>query len=232
VNRVLMRLPDDEQRRLRPHLEPVRMTPDTTLCDLGTVAKYAYFPLAGAVSLRALTPDGHSVELAAIGRDSLVGIPHLLHRMPAPYQSIVRAGGEAHRLRADVFVSEFHRGATFHQGVLLALHGLFVQITQAAVCHRFHTLSQRLARTLLTGRDNTGCDILEFTQESLALQLGTSRTTVSAAATHLQDRGVIRLRHGRIRIVNTPGLQRAACECYDAVRAELLTINTRTCGPR
>ena len=33
----------------------------------------------------------------------------------------------------------------------------------------------------------------------------------------LQDRGLIRTRRGRVEILDRPGLERAACECYAAV---------------
>jgi hypothetical protein len=47
--------------------------------------------------------------------------------------------------------------------------------------------------------------------------LGGRRETVTVAAGHLQDAGLIHYTRGRLRIVNRRGLESAACECYRAV---------------
>jgi len=232
MNRVLMRLADDEQRRLRPHLESVRLARGTSLCAVNTVARHAYFPVTGLVSIVALTREGNSLEVAAIGREGIVGLPHMLHAAPAPYASTVQLNGEAYRLRADLFVSEFGRAAGLHDGVLHALRELVVQISQSAVCHRFHSVTQRLARSLLTSRDGTDADTLELTQEVLALRLGAARTGISVAAARLQDRGLIRIRHGRIRILNRPALERASCECYHIVKSQIGHGQSRSASGR
>ncbi|TMJ18137.1 MAG: winged helix-turn-helix domain-containing protein, partial [Alphaproteobacteria bacterium] len=51
----------------------------------------------------------------------------------------------------------------------------------------------------------------------LAEMLGVQRTTVSTVARALQDHGLIRYRRGTIRILDRPGIEARACECYEAV---------------
>ena len=48
--------------------------------------------------------------------------------------------------------------------------------------------------------------------------LGVQRTTVTAVARTLQDKGLIRYRRGIVDIVDREGLSQAACECYDVIR--------------
>lgn len=217
-NRVLTQLPAEEKRRLEAHLEVVHLVPGTQLEQIGARAEYAYFPVTAVVSLRSLTKDGGSVEIATVGDEGVVGLPHLIDRIAASHDAVVQVRGDACRVRADVFVTEYLRAPALQHSVLTALRTLLAQTSQAAVCHRFHRVPQRLARALLLRRDRSLTDTFRLTQEALALQLGSSRAAVSAAETTLQDRGVIRLRHGRITVLNRSALEHAACECYAALK--------------
>jgi Mn-dependent DtxR family transcriptional regulator len=59
-----------------------------------------------------------------------------------------------------------------------------------------------------------------MTQELIANMLGGRRESITVAAAHLQDAGLIRYSRGHIRILDRKGLERAACECYRVVRVE------------
>jgi hypothetical protein len=50
--------------------------------------------------------------------------------------------------------------------------------------------------------------------------LGVGRQAVNEAARALQDAGLIRYSRGSVAILDRPGLEAAACECYALVRAE------------
>jgi Mn-dependent DtxR family transcriptional regulator len=50
--------------------------------------------------------------------------------------------------------------------------------------------------------------------------LGVNRGSASEAAGALQRAGLISYRRGRIIILNRPGLEAAACECYRIVKGE------------
>jgi CRP-like cAMP-binding protein len=127
---------------------------------------------------------------------------------------MVLVSGSAWRMKADILRAEFRRGAALHDLLLQYTHGLLAQVSQSAVCHRFHTSSQRLSRWLLMACDRVDSDTLELTQDSLACVLGIQRTYVNAAALELQNADLIRYRHGKITILNGKRLERAACECY------------------
>ncbi|MDQ2667356.1 MAG: helix-turn-helix domain-containing protein [Gemmatimonadota bacterium] len=93
------------------------------------------------------------------------------------------------------------------------------QVSQSAACNRVHEIEERCARWLLMTHDRVdGADEFSLKQEFLAVMLGVRRAGVTLAAGNLQERGFIRYRRGRIRVVNRAGLEGAACECYAIVR--------------
>ena len=161
--------------------------------------------------------DGYAAEVAAIGNEGLVGLAAIFPGRTGCYQSLVQLPGDAYRLRAEVFQSEFERAGSFRLAVMIHLQAVLDQIVQSGACNRFHTTRQRLCRWLLMSQDRTQSDTFSVTQEFIALTLGADRKRVSTAAATLQDAGMIRQRHGKIRILNRRGLEACACECYHVV---------------
>jgi hypothetical protein len=73
---------------------------------------------------------------------------------------------------------------------------------------------------LLQAQDQVaGMDTIPFTQEFLSNMLGVRRSTVTVAASALQEAGSIRYSRGRIHIVDRPLLEETSCECYVAISA-------------
>ena len=52
------------------------------------------------------------------------------------------------------------------------------------------------------------------------MMLGVQRTGVTAAAGALQRAGLIRYKHGHVRIIDRRGLTRRSCECYGISKKE------------
>jgi Mn-dependent DtxR family transcriptional regulator len=81
-------------------------------------------------------------------------------------------------------------------------------------------VDQQFCRWLLLTLDRLrGSDIV-MTQELLATILGIRRASVTVAAGNLQNDGLIRYERGRISVLDRPGLERRACECYAVVKTE------------
>jgi CRP-like cAMP-binding protein len=100
-----------------------------------------------------------------------------------------------------------------------------LQAAQSTACNTLHRAEQRLCRWLLLTQDRLGgSEVVPLTQEHLAIMLGVQRTTITAVASGLQERGVIAYARGKINILDRPALERCACECYQAIRkgAELM----------
>ena len=82
-------------------------------------------------------------------------------------------------------------------------------------------MAQRLARWLLLTHDRVDANEFPLTHEFVSQMLGVRRATVTEALGTLQQTGAIRSARGRITIVDRPGLEAAACECYRIVRDEM-----------
>ena len=59
-----------------------------------------------------------------------------------------------------------------------------------------------------------------MTQELIANMLGVRREGVTEAALKLQKLDLIRYSRGRITVLDRPGLEERACECYAVVKKE------------
>ena len=66
--------------------------------------------------------------------------------------------------------------------------------------------------------DQAEHNTVELTQEYLAQILGVRRSTVTVVAGTLQHAGLIQYRRGVIKVLDRPGLEAAACECYRIIR--------------
>lgn len=230
-NAMLASLTTDEWRRLSPYAERVSFHKGQILHDSGDVPRHGYFPGSGMFSVLASTEAGLVVQVATISQGEFAGVP-AISRSPAPSQVVVTIPGEGYRIRAEPLRQEFQRCATFHTAVLKLVDRLLLESAQAVVCHRYHSVRERLARWLLDARDCTGVDVIELTQERIAELLAIPRSAISATTAAFQDRGWIRQRHGRIQILRRSGIETLACECYHVLRRAEPPTRTSIDGER
>jgi CRP-like cAMP-binding protein len=219
-NRLLAALPREEYARLLPSLERVRLPQGKVLSDAGDLISYAYFPLGGIVSFLSITEDGEIIEVAIVGNEGMVGIPLILRKSVTPYRTVMRAPAEVMKMRAEVLKRELNRGGLLQELLLRYTHAFLAQVSQSAVCNRFHNVEARLCRWLLAARDRLKSNSLHLTQEFISEMLGAPRTSVTTAALNLQSAGVISYRRGHITVLDQRALERAACECYWIIRKE------------
>jgi CRP-like cAMP-binding protein len=220
-NTLLSRLPRPDYDRLRASLKPMQLPKDRTLFEAGDSVRHLYFLTGGMVSLLAATEEGATVQVAMAGSEGLLGVPALLGINAMPYRVVVQLPGMALRASVTALAPEFSRGGPLHDAALRYLHTLITQITQSALCNRYHTIEERLCRWLLISRDCVRSDVLALTQESLAHMIGAQRTGVTAAAAALRRAGLVSYTHGRIRLLDIQGLEKDCCECYRVISREL-----------
>lgn len=220
-NRLLDALPAGELEPIRSALVPTALRAGATVSSPGSPGAGLFFPVSGVISVLAQTAEGESVEVALAGRDGMVGAFEALGHTQPPFTARVQVGGEALRLPVDLF-----RQRMDECGELLdVMHGylqcLMIQVSQSAVCNRFHTAEQRLARWLLTTARASGCDTFELTHDALAQMIGSPRSAISGAASALRDAGLVDYTRGRLTMRDTCGLEQVACECFRVVESAL-----------
>lgn len=220
-NFLLAALPEQDYRRLHPHLELFPLPLGWAVCESGSKLGHVYFPTTSIVSLLYITEDGASAEIAITGNDGLVGFPILMGGETTPIRASVASAGYAYRLKADIFRRELSQGGQLKQLALLYMQALITQMSQTAVCNRHHTLDQQLCRWLLLNLDRLPSNQLEMTQELIANMLGVRREGVTEAAGKLQEAGLIKYSRGRITVIDRLRLEQRSCECYAVVKNEV-----------
>ena len=68
-NRLLAALPASDLDLLRPELEVIALDQDAVISRAGDAIEYVFFPHSGAISLMIEMADGHTVAIAAVGRE-------------------------------------------------------------------------------------------------------------------------------------------------------------------
>ncbi len=218
ANRLLAALSSRDFAILEPHLEPVVLPRGKVLFEPGDEVTTTYFPCHRTMaSLLIVTRDGREVEAATIGREGAVGGIVSEGHKPAFGRAVVQVGGDALAISTSHLEAAKTGSARFGDLFSRYADALLAQMMQSVACNALHRTEERCARWLLATHDRAGDKMIHLTQESLAEMLGVQRTTVTAVTGVLQDRGLIRTHRGRVEVLDRPGLERAACECYRAV---------------
>jgi CRP-like cAMP-binding protein len=219
-NHLLAALPADELARLLPHLELVPMPLAAVLYESGTQMRHVYFPTTAIVSLLYVMEDGASAEIAVVGNEGIVGVSLFMGGETTTSRAVVQSAGEAYRLKGQLLKDEFYRAGPMQHLLLRFTQALLTQMAQTAVCNRHHSLDQQLCRWLLLTLDRLTSNELTMTQELIANMLGVRREGVTEAAGNLQKVGLINYHRGHITVIDRPGLEARACECYAVVKQE------------
>lgn len=219
-NRLLAILTEDERSRLLSESISVRLKKRTILYYAGDIIKFCYFPVSGMISVLSTTESGKSLILDVVGNEGFVTAAALLQPPVAPYEVMTQIETRALRIKSEVLREEFKLGGNFQQLIMNYLHRLISQITQSALCHRFHTVEQRFASWLLLSSERIQSDEFSLQQECISQMLGVPRTSVSMTANPLLQRGIISYSRGRIEIVDRRKLEQVSCECYRMIKQE------------
>lgn len=219
-NGFLSALSAEDYDLLGPHLHSVDLPHEAVLVEAGKTLEHAYFPHSGVISLVVDLGRGEHVQVAMIGRDSLLGTPAAMGHPDALNTAVVLLAGAASVLELGRLRTAADQSAGIR--AMLTRHGMavYAQVQQNAACNAAHPVESRLSRCLLQTHDLSGDVRLLLTQEVLARMIGARRNSVSLAATALQQANVIHYSRGHIQINNLDGLRRTACDCYATVKAQ------------
>ncbi|MBD2464690.1 Crp/Fnr family transcriptional regulator [Oscillatoria sp. FACHB-1407] len=221
TNFILDSLPPVEHEWLQPKLREVYLQQNDILYRVGEPIQDVYFPTTCLLSWTKSTEMGELVEVSITGYEGVAGMILLLNETISPWQTDVQLAGKAFKLSTEDFINALGRSPVLHQRVAAFASLKMVQISQSALCNRFHSLEERLCRWLLSAQDHSNTSEFLLTREILAGMIGAGRPAVSLATTILQSAGLIRTTRGSITILNREGMEEAACECYQVFKGAL-----------
>lgn len=219
-NRLLRALPRVVLRRLMPDVELVNLKLGEVIYESFQTIEWIYFPTTAIASMLYVLENKASAEIAIVGNEGMLGIFLFMSGHNSPSHAVVQIAGQAYRVKAAHFKSEFYRAGSLFTLLLHYTQALITQMTQTAVCNRHHSLDQQLCRWLLLSLDRAPGDELVMTHKLISAMLGVRRVGVTVAAGKLQDAGLIQYTRGTIKVLNRAGLEDLVCECYPVVCKE------------
>jgi CRP-like cAMP-binding protein len=217
-NKVLLAMPDNEYKLMRPDLAYIDLPHHLSLHEPTQRIEFVYFPNRGMVSQVVVTKDGRTVEVGVVGNEGYVGAGLAVGLSRSSVREIIQIAGDGFRMLGNA-LERILQSAPQLQVILNRHTGLQgMQVAQTAACNRLHDIQQRLSRWLLMTQDRVGSGVLPITHDFVATMMGTDRSTVTLAASVLQEKRIIEYVRGAVKIVNRRKLQESACECYDVIR--------------
>jgi CRP-like cAMP-binding protein len=217
-NSLLEALPAEDHARVAPHLIQVELERGRLLYDPGDNIDLVYFPHDGVISLMTLMENGAAIESTTIGPEGALGLMAAVAPRQSLSRAIVQTPLRASRIAADRLHEAWEKSPALRSLVDRHTEALYGHAIQSVACNALHSVEARFCRWLLTCHDRISSDTVALTQEFLADMLGVQRTTVTAVARSLQEKGVIRYRRGVVDIIDRAGLQALTCECYGVIR--------------
>jgi CRP-like cAMP-binding protein len=218
TNRLLGAMETASRKRIDAHLEPIELKLGAVLCEAGGHLKHAYFPQGNVLSLLTVLENGSAIETANIGREGAFGLFAAMYSRVSFNRCLVQLEGAMVRCPIEFLRSEFERSEQVRDLFVSYSETLLSQVQQTAACNAMHTTEERMCRWLLTMHDRADGEALPYTHEFLSSMLGANRKSVTVAALSMQSAGLISYRRGQIQVLDRPGLEKAACECYAIVK--------------
>jgi CRP-like cAMP-binding protein len=214
-NAFVHALPEAERGRLIMMSTPVTLELGAALLEPGERIDLCYFPLTSVISLVTVMEDGESIEAGLVGREGMAGFDALLGEAMTPWRHVVQMAGDALCIPVDRLLADHKVLAALRPLATRYQTALYWLATLTIACNRFHRVDQRAARWLLMLNDRDDDDLVEATHEFLSQMLGVRRQSVTEALGRLEEQRLLRQEgHGKLRLIDRPGLEELACECY------------------
>ena len=224
-NQLLAALINTEYQHLVPHLERVDMVLGDVIYFQGGNIEHVYFPETSAVSLISTMESGSTTEVGLVGREGMLGLTVFLGGALMPEEAQVQMAGSAMRMKASILRDELKMGSPLQMLLLRYTRSFLLLISQSVACSQHHSLEQRYARWLLMMHNYAESDTLRLTHEMISSMIGTRRAGVTVASLALKERNLIDAGRGWVKVLDRPGLEAVACECYAIIQDEFSRLH-------
>jgi CRP-like cAMP-binding protein len=232
-NALLAALEPEHQEWLQNRGQIQSLEGDVCLQHLGEPVEQVFFPLTAVLTVCAGTVEGERVSVATVGPEGGLGLLEACGSRHAHESVEVLLPGAVLRLNASAFRTLHGASPALRTALHRYTESTLAEARLGIACNALHTVEMRLCKVLLELSDRFH-DPLFLTQEALSHLLGVQRTTVAAAMSALQKRGVVRSRRGKVQILDAEALDAAACGCRQTLAFALREIQSSTapvCDP-
>jgi len=212
VNQIIGSIPEKEYQFFEKNLKLVSLDKDQILFDTGQSPSHVYYPVGAVISMINDMPDGSSVETHMLGKSCMVGVGAV--GFPSFYRAKVRTSGLAYRLPMHCLRTAWAQCPAYVQNAQKAMQRILMQLSQAVVCSKKHTVDQQLVRWILLTLDNTLSPTIAMTQQEMSDLLGYRREAISLAMHKLSETGLISKSRGEFTVISREKLEAASCDCY------------------
>lgn len=217
TNALLAKLNPEDYLALMTHAKIVPLKVHQRVYRQDQDVRAVYFPLTALISVLVTSDGAPQMEMAVIGREGVLGASELIRDHGAMALNMVQIAGSAVQIDATVFRKLVESRPAVKDLIDQHLYALLRQILQGAACNRIHNMEERCARSLLMTHDRAGSDTFPLTQEFMSHMLGVRRATINVATGILKKAGFIHFVRGQVTVTDRPGLESAACACYQTI---------------
>jgi len=207
----LSRLTPEEYAIAVPELQISEAQPGDLVCRIGRPVTYWFGVVDGLLKMSSENAEGQAMTFAGLPPGGWFGEGTVLKRESYRYnvQTLRKS------LVAGLPVDSFHRlldqSIGFNRFVMNQLNERLGQFIAAREIDRMNNPDLRVARSLAALFNpvlypGVG-EVLRITQQELAYLVGLSRQRVNEALANLQERGLIRIEYGGLRVLDLEGLR-------------------------
>jgi CRP-like cAMP-binding protein len=207
----LSRLTPEEYAIAVPELQISEAQPGDLVCRIGRPVTYWFGVVDGLLKMSGENAEGQAMTFAGLPPGGWFGEGTVLKRESYRYnvQTLRKS------LVAGLSVDSFHRlldqSIGFNRFVMNQLNERLGQFIAAREIDRMNNPDLRVARSLAALFNpvlypGVG-EVLRITQQELAYLVGLSRQRVNEALANLQERGLIRIEYGGLRVLDLEGLR-------------------------
>ncbi|MBS0405720.1 MAG: Crp/Fnr family transcriptional regulator [Proteobacteria bacterium] len=209
----LAHLLSDERDRIVPELRVSEAAPGDLVCRIGRPATYWFGVIDGLLKMNTVTDDGRAITYSGLAAGGWFGEGTVLKRESYRYNIQALRKSRVAGLPVDTFHWLLDQSIGFNRFVMNQLNERLSQFIGVVGAGRSASPEQRVARNLAALVNpvlfpGVG-EVLRITQQELAYLAGLSRQRVNEALRTLQERGVLRIEYGGLRIVQAQALRRA-----------------------
>lgn len=210
---LLSGLPPEEVREFLSIARRRTFQREEVVFHRGDPADTLHLISRGRFAIRVVTPLGHVALLDVLGPGDVFG--ELAIVSPGASRSATVAAlepAETFSVLRDNFMALQKRHPEVNR-ILLSLFAERIRRSNERVVAAHYLDADarvrwsllRLARVYTAGED--GVTVIPLTQEQIAELAGSARPTVNKVLREEQDRGTVELQRGRVRVIDTDGLQ-------------------------